>query len=65
MLTNVFSEGSDACAACFDVARQSGVGGGNVNPRPLRQNRAADFDLPHAKNTVIFQRSVTAAVILD
>lgn len=40
-------------------------GGGNVNPRPPRQNRAADFDLPHAKNTVIFQRAATASVILD
>lgn len=56
-------------AACFDVARQSGVGGkegeGNVNPRPPRQNRAADFDLPHAKNTVIFQCATAAPVILD
>lgn len=63
MLTNVFSEGSDACAACFDVKAEKR--GGNVNPRPPRQNRAADFDLPHAKNTVIFQRSATAPVILD
>lgn len=39
--------------------------GGNVNPRPPRQNRAADFDLPHAKNTVIFQRAATVPVILD
>lgn len=50
MLTNVFSDESDACAICFDVAKRSmEKKKSNFNPEHQRQNKANDFDLPHAK----------------
>lgn len=53
MLTNVYSDESNACAICFDVAR-SPWKEGNFNPKHQRQNKANDFDLPHAKNSSNF-----------
>ena len=38
---------------------------GDFNPEHQRQNKANDFDLPHAKNPVIFHCNATVLLILD
>lgn len=45
MLTNVYSDESDACAVCFDVARRSGVHGKGETLIPSTKGRIRPMTL--------------------